>query len=237
MDAFEPEVGVATLQLLERLGCTVEYPVDQTCCGQPMTNTGCHQDAAAAEALFAKNFSGYDYVVAPSGSCVHQVRVNMTAIEQTPEVRSVRGRTFELTEFLHDILKVSEFPWARFQHKVGLHYNCNSLRGINLANPSEIRAPSYSKPRALLERVAGVEFVEPARWDECCGFGGTFSVFEPAVSVKMGQDKVSDHSRAGAEYIVSADSSCLLHQKGCALHMGNTIKFMHIARILNGFSA
>jgi L-lactate dehydrogenase complex protein LldE len=85
--------------------------------------------------------------------------------------------------------------------------------------------------------VAGVEFVEPARWDECCGFGGTFSVFEPAVSVKMGQDKVSDHSRAGAEYIVSADSSCLLHQKGCAQHIGNPIKFMHIARILNGASA
>src|SRR3984885_546726 len=237
IDAFEAEVAIATSELLERLGCSVEYPVDQTCCGQPMTNTGCHQDAAAAEALFAKNFSGYDYVVAPSGSCVHQVRVNMTAVEQTPEVRSVRERTFELTEFLHDILKVSEFPWARFPHKVGLHYNCNSLRGINLANPSEIRAPSYSKPRALLERVAGVEFVEPARWDECCGFGGTFSVFEPAVSVKMGQDKVSDHSRAGAEYIVSADSSCLLHQKGCAQHMGNPIKFMHIARILNGVSA
>jgi Cysteine-rich domain len=97
MDAFEPEVGIATLELLERLGCTVEYPVDQTCCGQPMTNTGCHQDAAAAEALFVKNFSGYDFIVAPSGSCVHQVRVNMTVIEQTPEVRAVRERTFELT--------------------------------------------------------------------------------------------------------------------------------------------
>jgi L-lactate dehydrogenase complex protein LldE len=115
MDAFEPEVGVATLELLERLGCTVEYPVNQTCCGQPMTNTGCHQDAAAAEALFARNFSGYDYVVAPSGSCVHQVRVNMTAIEQTPEVRAVRERTFELTEFLHDILKVRNSPGHGFR--------------------------------------------------------------------------------------------------------------------------
>jgi L-lactate dehydrogenase complex protein LldE len=114
MDAFEPEVGVATLELLERLGCSVEYPVDQTCCGQPMTNTGCHKDAVGAEELFVKNFSGYDFIVAPSGSCVHQVRVNMTAIEQTPQVRAVRERTFELTEFIHDILKVSEFPWARF---------------------------------------------------------------------------------------------------------------------------
>jgi L-lactate dehydrogenase complex protein LldE len=236
MDAFEPEVGVATLELLERLGCSVDYPFDQTCCGQPMTNSGCHQEAKGAEALFVRNFSGYDYVVAPSGSCAHQVRVNLTAIEQTPEVKAVRERTYELTEFLHDILKVDHFPWARFEHKVGLHYNCNSLRGINLASPTEIKAAFFSKPKALLEKVTGIEFVEPTRWDECCGFGGTFSVFEPAVSVKMGQDKVADHTRAGAEYIVSADSSCLMHQKGCAENIGNPIKFIHIARILNGAS-
>ena len=130
MDAFEPEVGIATLELLEKLGCTVDYPFDQTCCGQPMTNTGCHNEGAGAEALFVKNFSSFDYIVAPSGSCVHQVRVNMTAIEQTPEVRGVRERTFELTEFIHDILKVKEFPWAHFPHKVGMHYHCNSLRRI-----------------------------------------------------------------------------------------------------------
>jgi L-lactate dehydrogenase complex protein LldE len=234
MDAFEPEVGIATLQLLERLGCQVEYPFDQTCCGQPMTNSGCHKEAAGAQALFVKNFSSFDFVVAPSGSCVHQVRANMTAIEQTHQVRHVREHTFELTEFLHDILKVESFPWARFAHRVGIHYNCNSLRGINLASPSELMAPAFSKPRALLEKVAGIEFVQPARSDECCGFGGTFSVFEPAVSVRMGYDKVNDHAQAGAQYIVSADSSCLLHQKGCAERIGTNIKFMHIARVLNG---
>jgi len=131
-----------------------------------MTNTDCHQDAAAPEALFVENFSGYDYVVAPSGSCVHQVRVNITAIEQTLKVRTVREKTFELTEFLHDILKVSDFPWAHFPHKVGLHYDCNSLRGINLASPSEIRGPAipnlarYSrKSRASnsLSRRAGTD--------------------------------------------------------------------------------
>jgi L-lactate dehydrogenase complex protein LldE len=234
MDAFEPEVGVATLELLERLGCTVEYPYDQTCCGQPMTNTGCHREAAGTEALFVRNFAEYDYIVAPSGSCVHQIRVNMTAIEQTEDVKAVRAKTFELTEFLHDVLRVEKFPWASFPHKVGIHYNCNALRGIRLAAPSEIKVPFFSKPKALLEKVAGIEFVQPARWDECCGFGGTFSVFDAAVSVKMGQDKIADHFSAGAEYIVSADSSCMLHQKGCAEHIGNPIKFMHIARILNG---
>jgi L-lactate dehydrogenase complex protein LldE len=237
MDAFEPEVGVATLELLERFGCDVEYPFDQTCCGQPMTNTGCLAESAATEALFVKNFAGYDYVVGPSGSCVHQVREHLTAVEQTDDVREVRARTFELTEFLHDILKVEEFPWAEFPHKVGIHYNCNSLRGIGLASPSELNKPSYSKPLDLLKKVKGIEFVHPARWDECCGFGGTFCVFEPGVSAKMGYDKVSDHAQAGAEYIVSADSSCLMHQKGCAERLGLPLRFIHIARILNGAAA
>ena len=237
MDAFEPEVGVATLELLERFGCTVEYPFDQTCCGQPMVNTGCHREAAATEALFCRTFEGFDYIVGPSGSCVHQVRANMTAVEQTEAVSAVRARTFELTEFLHDVLKVEAFPWARFPHKVGVHYNCNSLRGINIASPTEIRQPPFSKPKALLEKVAGIEFVEPLRPDECCGFGGTFCVFEPTLSAKMGYDKVSDHSRAGAEYIVSADSSCLMHQRGCADRIGLPVKFLHIAQVLNGVEA
>jgi Fe-S oxidoreductase len=112
MDAFEPEVGVATLELLERLGCTVEYPVDQTCCGQPMTNTGCHREAAGAEALFVKNFSGYDFIVAPSGSCVHQVRVNMTTIEQTPEVPESGSVLFTETD-----LKVNTLAYLA-QHLV-----------------------------------------------------------------------------------------------------------------------
>jgi len=236
MDAFEPEVGVATLQLLERFGCQVEYPFDQTCCGKPMTNSGCHAESAATEALFVKNFSKFDYIVAPSGSCVHQVRENLTAIPQTDEVAAVRSRTLELTEFLHDVLKVDAFPWAEFPHRVGIHYNCNSMRGIGIASPSEIKAPRFSKPKDLLSKVKGIELVEPARWDECCGFGGTFSVFEPAVSAKMGYDKVSDFAKSGAEYIVSADSSCLIHQQGCARRIGLDIKFVHIARVLNGDS-
>jgi len=237
MDVFEPEVGVATLELLERLGCTVDYPYNQTCCGQPMVNTGCHREAAATEALLARTFRDFDHIVCPSGSCVHQVRANMTAVEQTEDVVHVRTRMYELTEFLHDVLKVEAFPWARFPHKVGIHYNCNSLRGIGLASPTEIRQPPFSKPKSLLEKVEAIEFVEPARPDECCGFGGTFCVFEPTVSAKMGYDKVSDHSRAGAEYIVSADSSCLMHQRGCAERIGLPVKFKHIAEILNGAAA
>ena len=237
VDAFEPEVGIATLELLERFGLDVEYPYDQTCCGQPMTNTGCHQEAAATEALFVKNFTGFDYVVAPSGSCVHQVREHLTAIPQTEEVRRVRESTFELVEFLHDVLKVEALPWARFPHKVAYHANCNALRGIKHARPSELNLPYFSKPLNLLRKVEGVELVDLARPDECCGFGGTFSVFEPAVSAKMGYDKVADQKRAGADYVISADSSCLMHQKGCAERLGLPLKYIHIAQVLNGAAA
>jgi L-lactate dehydrogenase complex protein LldE len=237
IDAFYPEVGIATLQLLERLGVEVVHPPDQTCCGQPMANSGFETEAAGAEALFVRNFEGFDYVVGPSGSCVHHIRDHLTAVPQTAEVTEVRARTYELVEFLHDILKVDALPWARFPHKVGLHNSCGTLRRLGHARPSELRESHYSKPEALLSKVAGLELVTPERPDECCGFGGTFSVFNEAVSTKMGADKVRDHSQAKAEYIVSADSSCLMHQRGCAERIGVPMKFIHIAEILNGAQA
>jgi L-lactate dehydrogenase complex protein LldE len=234
VDAFFPEVGIATLELLERLGVEVVYPLDQTCCGQPMANSGCQGDAAATEKLFVKNFSAFDYIVGPSGSCTHHVRENLTAIPQTRQVKNVRSRIFELVEFLHDVLQVNAFPWAEFPHKVGLHNGCASLRALRTAKMSEINEPPFSKPLDLLSKVRGIRFVTPERPDECCGFGGTFSVFEEPVSAKMGHDKVTDHLSAGAEYIVSADMSCLMHQKGCAERLGLPLKFIHIAQILNG---
>jgi L-lactate dehydrogenase complex protein LldE len=234
IDAFFPAVGIATLELLERFGHDVDYARDQTCCGQPMANSGFNTDCADTEALFVRNFSGFDYVVAPSGSCVEHIRKNFDAVEQTSEVKEVRARTYEIVEFLHDIVKVDAFPWAKFPHRVGLHNSCGTLRRLGHAKPSELHGPFFSKPMDLLSKVEGIEFVTPARPDECCGFGGTFSVFDEVVSTKMGYDKVSDHAGAGAEYIVSADSSCLMHQRGCAERIGVPIKFIHIAQILNG---
>ncbi|HEX6362764.1 MAG TPA: (Fe-S)-binding protein [Albitalea sp.] len=234
VDAFFPEVGIATLELLERLGCEVDYPLDQTCCGQPMANSGCERDARGAEALFVRNFAGHDVIVTPSGSCAHHVRHHLTAIEQTGTVEHVRSGTWELCEFLHDVLKVREFPWAEFPHKVGLHVGCSTLRGLDGGRPTELAGTPWSKPRALLSAVRGLEFVQPQRPDECCGFGGTFSVFEEPVSARMGQDKVNDHCRAGAQYIVSPDMSCVMHQKGCAERLGLPLKFVHVAQVLNG---
>jgi L-lactate dehydrogenase complex protein LldE len=237
IDAFFPEVGIATLELLERFGLDVAYPKDQTCCGQPMANSGFHGDAAGAEANFVRNFEGFDYVVGPTGSCVHHVRQHFIAVEQTKAVEEVRARTYELVEFLHDVLKVDSFPWAHFPHNVGVHNSCGALRGLGHARASELRQPHFSKPEALLSKVAGLELVAASRPDECCGFGGLFSVFHEAVSAKMGLDKVSDFARAKAEYIVSADSSCMMHQRGCAERADIPIKFIHIAQILNGAEA
>src|SRR6267378_3621568 len=157
IDAFFPKVGIATLELLERFGHEVDYPRDQTCCGQPMANSGFNAECADTEALFVRNFSGFDYVVAPSGSCVHHVRDNFDAIEQTAEVKEVRERTYELVEFLHDILKVDAFPWARFPHRVGLHNSCGTLRRLKHATPSELHEPFSSKPMDLLSKIDGIE--------------------------------------------------------------------------------
>ena len=188
-------------------------------------------------ALFVQNFVDFDYIVTPSGSCTHHVRDNLSAVPQTAQARKVRESTYELVEFLHDVLQARDFPWSEFPHAVGLHNGCASLRALRAAKMSEIDEPFFSKPMDLLSKVKGIRFVTPERPDECCGFGGTFSVFEEPVSAKMGYDKVSDHAQAGAEYIVSADTSCLMHQQGCAERIGVPIKFIHIAQILNGASA
>jgi L-lactate dehydrogenase complex protein LldE len=158
-------------------------------------------------------------------------------VEQTAAISAIRARTYELVEFLHDILNVDAFPWARFPHKVGLHNSCGPLRGLRHARTSELREPYFSKPESLLSKVDGLELVAASRPDECCGFGGLFSVFNEAVSAKMGSDKVQDFAQAKADYIVSADSSCLMHQRGCAERDNVSIKFIHIAQILNGAEA
>lgn len=236
IDAFFPKVGVATLELLERLGCSIAFPLEQTCCGQPMANTGCQDDAAATESQFVNCFRDFDTIVGPSGSCVHHVREHLDAIDQSPTVRHVRVRTRELIEFLHDDLKVTSFPWApAFPHKVGMHDGCTAVRGLGHCRPSELVGASYfSKTRDLLGKVRGLELIEIDRRDECCGFGGSFCVTDEAVSAKMGYDRVQDFHRHGAEYIASADMSCLMQMKGVIDRLKLPMKVIHIAQILNG---
>jgi L-lactate dehydrogenase complex protein LldE len=148
-------------------------------------------------------------------------------------VKEVRARTYELVEFLHDIEKVDAFPWARFPHRVGLHNSCGTLRRLKHATPSELHEPFFSKPMDLLSKVAGIEFSRLGRVRAAASAAPSRSS-RRRCPPKMGSDKVSDHARAGAEYNASADSSCLMHQQGCAERIGVPIKFVHIAQILNG---
>jgi L-lactate dehydrogenase complex protein LldE len=233
VDQLWPQAARATLLLLERLGVTVEFPRAQTCCGQPMANAGCERDALAAYRHFVDVFAAYDYVVSPSGSCVHHVRHHYDALEQSPEVRRVRERTYELCDFLQNVLHAPPLA-AEFPHRVGLHVGCHMRRGLRLAPASEITAEEGGVMRDLLRGVRGLTLVEPERADECCGFGGTFAVTESAVSARMGQDKVAAHQRAGAEVIASGDVSCLLHLDGVIRRQGLPLRTVHIAEILVG---
>ena len=231
VNQFYPQVGVATLELLEKLGCEVVYPLRQTCCGQPMANSGYEHLSEGTDELFLRNFSSFDYIVSPSGSCVLHIRHHLQA-KETDAVRKVRSSIYELTEFLTDVLDIESLS-AKFPYRVGLHQGCHGQRGLMLAQLSELVAKPFSKSERLLKMVSGLELVDLDRKDECCGFGGTFCVMEEAVSAKMGKDRVQDHARNGAAFITSADMSCLMHLDGILKRQRSTIAVKHIAEILN----
>ena len=231
VNQFYPQVAIATLQLLERLGCTVSYPINQTCCGQPMANSGYEHLSGSCNNLFVKNFSGFDYIVCPSGSCTLHIKHHLHA-EEEDKAAAIRSNVYELTEFLTDILKVEKLP-ARFPHRVSLHQSCHGQRGLHTSQMSELVAPPFSKPLQLLKMVDGLEQVTIDRVDECCGFGGTFCVVEESVSVKMGKDRIADHTKNNTEFITGIDMSCLMHLEGILKRQKSRIEVKHIAEILN----
>lgn len=235
IDQFYPKVGIATLQLLEKAGVKADYPTEQTCCGQPMANAGYECYGKGSAELFVKNFSEFDYVVSPSGSCVMHIKEHLAHLTHSDEAAKLQQKIFELCEFLTDIVQVKGLA-SSFPHKVGLHPSCHGLRGLRLASASELTETPYNKPRNLLEKVAGIQLVDVTRKDECCGFGGTFAVSEEAISVRMGNDRLQDHIQNGVEVITGADMSCLMHLEGLARRQKLNIKILHIAEILNSES-
>lgn len=225
VDQFYPQVGIATLELLEKFGCDVVYPPNQTCCGQPMANSGFEHLTTGCNDLFIKNFSAFDYIVAPSGSCVLHIKEHLHGSD-------IPQKIYEFVEFLTDVLRVDSLE-ASFPYKVGLHQSCHGQRGLKLAQMSELMAPAFSKPQQLLNLVKGIELIGLDRVDECCGFGGTFCVAEEAISVKMGKDRIIDHVGHGAEVITGADMSCLMHLEGILRRQKSNVRVKHIAEILN----
>jgi len=235
IDQFYPDVAVATIELLQRAGCTVEFPTEQTCCGQPMANTGCLDDARPLAEAFVRIFAPFEAVVCPSGSCTAMVTHHYEELLPGDSAyEELKSKTYELTQFLVDVMPLESFDGVQFPHRVGLHNSCHGLRELRLGSSSERMLPQFSKARQLLERIEGLELVTLERPDECCGFGGTFAVSEEAVSCMMGRDRVHDHQQAGAEVITAGDMSCLMHLDGLIRRDRAQLPVMHIAQILAG---
>ncbi|MFF8386534.1 (Fe-S)-binding protein [Streptomyces kanasensis] len=231
-DALHPGTGRAVVGLLSRLGVDVDFPAAQTCCGQPQYNTGYRRQAEPLARRFAEVFGGHDAVVTPSGSCAAMVRELYPRMGERARaegrgdglalaVAPVVPKTYELTEFLVDVLGVTDVG-AYYPHTVTYHPTCHGLRGLGLAD----------RPYRLLRAVRGLRLVELPGAEECCGFGGTFAVKNADVSAAMGADKVRHAASTGADALCAADNSCLLHLGGMIRRMGAGVRPVHIAEIL-----
>ncbi|MCF8150895.1 MAG: (Fe-S)-binding protein [Sulfuritalea sp.] len=229
VDLMRPRIGFAALKLLEGAGCDVIVPDTQTCCGQPAWNSG---DAPGAVALAKKTiaeFEAFEYVVAPSGSCGDHIRTEYPSIlagepEWCDRATDLASRTYELTDFLVTVLKVDSMP-GDYQGTVTYHDSCTGLRSMGIK----------AQPRALLAKLKGVRLEEMNACEECCGFGGTFSVKFGEISAAIAERKCSNILASGAEAVVGGDLGCLLNIEGKLRRMGNeTTKVLHVAEVLAG---
>lgn len=231
IDQYFPRVGVAVVEVLESCGIRVDFPERQTCCGQPAFNSGFHDEARAVARTWLAAFASSEVVVAPSGSCVAMVRNHMPALfpagsAEHEEARRLAARTFEFTDFLVSVLGRDDLG-AEYHATVGYHESCHLLRELRVSR----------QPRALLARVRGLELRELDLAQECCGFGGTFSVKFGDLSSAMADDKLRSAQRAGVEALVACDMSCLMHLDGRARRLGLPLRCLHIAEVLAGRTA
>jgi len=227
-DALYPRVGTAVVGLLRRLGVEVEFPESQTCCAQPMVNTGYLDEAVPVVRSFVDAFAGYDAVVTPSGSCAGCARHQHAIVARrsgdarlVSAVAETSPRVHELSEFLVDVLGVTDVG-AYYPHTVTYHPTCHSLRMLGVGD----------RPRRLLEAVRGLRLRELPEAEQCCGFGGTFAIKNADTSVAMGADKVRHVRGTGAEVLVAGDSSCLTHVGGILSRQRAGVRTVHLAEIL-----
>ena len=228
VDLHRPSVGFAAIRLLERAGCQVEVPRAQTCCGQPAYNSGDRRTARDLAVGIIEAFRGYDYIVAPSGSCAGLLRHHLTQLfDDDPNLRAaadaMAGRVHELVSFLTDVMGVRDA--APLQGTVTYHDGCSGLREMGVK----------AQPRTLLE-AAGVIVVEMAEPEICCGFGGTFCVKYPDISVRMVSDKTKDIVATGADTVLAGDMGCLLNIAGRLQREGHGIHVRHVAEVLAGMT-
>lgn len=228
VDLFRPSIGFAAVSLLERAGCEVEVPAVQTCCGQPAFNSG---DRATTEDLaraYIRAFEGYDYVVAPSGSCAGMLARHLPELfDDAPEWKArataLAGRCHELVSFLVDVMRVTSVG-VELEARVTYHDSCSGLREMKVKR----------QPRKLLASIPGLELVEMAEAETCCGFGGTFCVKYPEISTHMVSAKVENAQATGAGLLLAGDLGCLMNMAGRLRRLGSSLEVRHVAEVLAG---
>ena len=226
VDGIYPEVGEAMVAVFRRLGINLTCPTRQTCCGQPAFNSGYQSEARVAAQRFIDIFESSEAIVCPSGSCVTMVRHHYSQLfaddpAWLQRARNVAAKTFELTEYLVDVLKVDDLG-SRYDGVVTYHDSCHLLRSLRIKE----------QPRRLLNKISGLEFVEMHNSDYCCGFGGSFSIKFADISSAMAEDKVENIIASGADTVVGCDMGCLMNIQGSLSRRGSSIKTMHIAQLL-----
>jgi L-lactate dehydrogenase complex protein LldE len=230
VDLFRPSIGMAAVKLLEDAGCSVAVPRAQTCCGQPAYNSGDKADATAIARQVIDAFAGYDYVVAPSGSCAGMVKVHYPELfADDPAMRGkaweLAARTYELVSFLVDVRGVTRVA-AACRQTATYHDSCSGLRELNVK----------TQPRQLLATVEGLSLAELPGAEICCGFGGTFAAKYPEISGKMASDKIADIAATGASCVLAGDLGCLLQIAGKLSRAGSTVAARHVAEVLAGMT-
>jgi L-lactate dehydrogenase complex protein LldE len=226
VDQLLPEIAVDTVKVLRRAGCEIDFPSDQTCCGQPPFNSGFWDEARPCAERFLRVFRNAEIVVCPSGSCTTMVKVFYPEVlEGTPKLKEeailLGKRTFELSEFLVKVAGITDVG-AVFPHSVTYHASCHGLRELHLQD----------EPLQLLRSVKGIRLLEMPRNEECCGFGGTFATKMEPISIAMGTAKAESVEASGAEYVTALDGSCLMHLQGVMSKRGFKAKTIHLASIL-----
>jgi L-lactate dehydrogenase complex protein LldE len=226
VDLFQGNVGKATVELLERLGCKIDFPESQVCCGQPAYNSGYVKEAKSAMKSMIDTFADAEYVVSPSGSCIAMFHEYPHIFKGDPvwepKARNLAEKSYELTQFIVDVLKIEDVG-ARFEGKATYHTSCHMTRLLGIKK----------EPMILLKNVKGLEFTELPGKEQCCGFGGTFSVKMAQISEQMVDEKVMHIEETEAEYLIGADAGCLMNIGGRIDRKGKRIKVLHIAEVLN----
>ena len=231
VDTIYPRVAVATLKMLRDLGFEVIYPKSQTCCGQPLYNSGFKDEAKQLAEKFYHEFRDFDYIIAPSASCIAMVKIHYKDLLSPKDFENISSKSFEICEFLHDKVKIDKLDIS-FPYSIALHKSCHGLRELELGVSSELNLPYSNKIENLLKLVKDIKIIDMKNADECCGFGGTFSINEADVSIKMGQDKLNNFYQTGADFLVGYDNSCLMHLAS----IDPKVKVLHVVEILSGMA-